>query len=226
MGRWLPIILSVNAGYTDTAGFLALQGLFTAHVTGNFVTLGAALVFGKSGVIAKLIALPIFCAVVALTRLFDGLLAGDSSTHLRVFLGLKLALLTVGAILAVRLGPVPDGDAAGAILTGMMLVSAMALQNAIQRLHLSADPPTTIMTGNTTQVMIDLVDYLRDPSAAAAVRTRLSRMSRSIGSFALGCAGGAGFFALAGDWCFAVPPVLAFLALILRAEFPQAKKAG
>jgi uncharacterized membrane protein YoaK (UPF0700 family) len=35
----LPLLLSVNGGYVDTAGFLALQGLFTAHVTGNFVSL-------------------------------------------------------------------------------------------------------------------------------------------------------------------------------------------
>ena len=42
--RWmLPLLLSFTAGYVDTAGFLALQGLFTAHVTGNFVTLGASL---------------------------------------------------------------------------------------------------------------------------------------------------------------------------------------
>ena len=39
----LPLLLSLNAGFVDTAGFLALQGLFTAHVTGNFVTLGASL---------------------------------------------------------------------------------------------------------------------------------------------------------------------------------------
>ena len=31
----LPVLLSVNGGYVDTAGFLALQGLFTSHVTGN-----------------------------------------------------------------------------------------------------------------------------------------------------------------------------------------------
>ena len=42
----LPLLLSLNAGFVDTAGFLALQGLFTAHVTGNFVTLGASLVLG------------------------------------------------------------------------------------------------------------------------------------------------------------------------------------
>jgi len=29
-------MLSFNAGYIDTSGFLALQGLLTAHVTGNF----------------------------------------------------------------------------------------------------------------------------------------------------------------------------------------------
>ena len=49
----LPTLLSFNAGYVDTAGFLALHGLFTAHVTGNFVTLGASLVTGTTGAIAN-----------------------------------------------------------------------------------------------------------------------------------------------------------------------------
>jgi len=52
----LPRVLSVNAGFMDAAGFLALKGLFTAHVTGNFVTLGASLVTGTSGALAKLLA--------------------------------------------------------------------------------------------------------------------------------------------------------------------------
>jgi uncharacterized membrane protein YoaK (UPF0700 family) len=45
----LPVLLSVNGGYVDSAGFLALQGLFSAHVTGNFVTLGASVVLGTTG---------------------------------------------------------------------------------------------------------------------------------------------------------------------------------
>jgi uncharacterized membrane protein YoaK (UPF0700 family) len=65
----LPVLLSGTAGCVDTAGFLALQGLFTAHVTGNFVTLGASLVLGTTGAIAKLMALPVFYAVVVATRL-------------------------------------------------------------------------------------------------------------------------------------------------------------
>jgi uncharacterized membrane protein YoaK (UPF0700 family) len=65
----LPLLLSVNAGYVDTAGFLALEGLFTAHVTGNFVTLGASLALGTSGAVVKMLALPVFCVVVIATRL-------------------------------------------------------------------------------------------------------------------------------------------------------------
>src|SRR6202051_5044629 len=71
----LPLLLSLNAGFVDTAGFLALQGLFTAHVTGNFVTLGAALVLGTSGAVAKLLALPVFCIVVIATRLLSSALS-------------------------------------------------------------------------------------------------------------------------------------------------------
>jgi uncharacterized membrane protein YoaK (UPF0700 family) len=51
-------LLSFNGGFVDTAGFLGFQGLFTAHVTGNFVTLAATLVMGTHGVVAKLLALP------------------------------------------------------------------------------------------------------------------------------------------------------------------------
>src|SRR5258706_12460265 len=67
--RWtLPLLLSFTAGYVDTASYLALQGLFTAHVTGNFVTLGASLALGTSGGGAKLLALPTFFAVVSAAR--------------------------------------------------------------------------------------------------------------------------------------------------------------
>ena len=37
-------VLSFIAGYVDTAVFIGLFGLFTAHVTGNFVLIGSELV--------------------------------------------------------------------------------------------------------------------------------------------------------------------------------------
>lgn len=49
----LSHLLGFNAGYVDTAGFLALNGLFAAHVTGNFVTLGAALIHGSAGAVSS-----------------------------------------------------------------------------------------------------------------------------------------------------------------------------
>jgi uncharacterized membrane protein YoaK (UPF0700 family) len=212
----LPVLLSVNGGYVDCAGFLALQGLFSSHVTGNFVTLGAALVLGSSGVLSKLIALPLFCVVVALVRVLGYALSPYPLSQLRAMLGLKLALLLVAAWLAVRMGPFPNGDVWPALVTGMMLVSAMAVQNAVQRLHLAASPPTTIMTGNTTQAMIDVVDLLRGLPAADPVRTRLANMAANIFGFAVGCAAAALLFAKLHMWCFVVPPLLALLAIALR----------
>jgi Protein of unknown function (DUF1275) len=91
----LPVLLSFNGGYVDTAGYIALQGLFTAHVTGNFVTIGSALVFGTSGVVAKLLALPVFCAVIILTRLASFHLPRNRSA-LHTMLTVKLVLLSLG----------------------------------------------------------------------------------------------------------------------------------
>jgi uncharacterized membrane protein YoaK (UPF0700 family) len=212
----IPVVMSLNAGYVDTAGFLALQGLFTAHVTGNFVTLGAALVLGTSGTVAKLLALPVFCAVIVATRLAGLALERRGRPVLRSMLGLKTALLALGALLAVRLGPFEQGDGAGAITTGMVLVAAMAIQNAVSRIHLASAPPTTLMTGSTTQLMIDAADLLHglEPAARDAARARLARLAASVAGFAAGCAAGAALYHVAGPWCFAVPPLLAVVPLL------------
>ena len=105
----IPILLSVTAGYVDTAGYLALQGLFTAHVTGNFVTLGASLVSGTSGALAKLLALPTFCIVILVTRWASYGLPRRGLPILRTMLSLKVLLLATAAALAIHFGPFPSG---------------------------------------------------------------------------------------------------------------------
>jgi uncharacterized membrane protein YoaK (UPF0700 family) len=214
----LPLLLSFNAGYVDATGFLALQGLFTAHVTGNFVTLGAALVMGSSGILAKLLALPMFCAAIIVVRLVSFTLPAGRWPVLRTMITLKVALLTLAAVLAVRFGPFHDGDAWMAVVVGLLLVSAMAIQNAVQRVHLGTEPPTTIMTGNTTQMMIDVADLLRGvpPERQSAIRARLSRMGASVMSFAAGCAAAALCFLPLGVYCFVVPPIIGLATLMLR----------
>ena len=212
----LPLVLSFNAGFVDTAGFLALQGLFTAHVTGNFVTLGASLVLGTSGAIAKLLALPVFCIVVIAARWFGTLLSHRSAHPFVPLLVLKVLLLTAGSALAIHFGPFHDGDSLQAITTGMVLVAAMAIQNAVHRVHLSSSPPSTLMTGTTTQIMLDVADRIYPRLGAETPPARLMQMSVNVVVFAIGCASAALLYARFGVWCFVVPPVVAAASLIIR----------
>jgi uncharacterized membrane protein YoaK (UPF0700 family) len=144
------------------------------------------------------------------------------TSEIRVLLGVQIALLLAGFGLAVRLGPFPDGDATPALVTGLTLVAAMAVQNAVQRIHLSGAPPATLMTGNTTQAVIDAVDLLHGVGDAqtTTARARLRRMLAGIGAFALGCAAAAVLTAFAGVWCFAVPPLIALVALFATEASP------
>ncbi|MGN8139206.1 DUF1275 family protein, partial [Paraburkholderia sp. 22099] len=47
-------LLAGIAGFVDTLSFVALYGLFTAHVTGNFVLIGAGVGGYGQGILLKL----------------------------------------------------------------------------------------------------------------------------------------------------------------------------
>jgi uncharacterized membrane protein YoaK (UPF0700 family) len=212
--------MSANAGYVDTAGFLALNGLFTSHVTGNFVTLGSSLVFGTSGTLAKVLALPVFCVTVFLVRLLGERLKTTRQPALRNLLTLQFSLLTASAALAIWLGPFASADQLPAVVTGMTLVAAMATQNATHRLQLSSAPPSTVMTLTTTQIMLDVAEivYGAPGEAEAAIRGRLKRLIFSVVMFALGCGVAALAYARLGVWCFLLPPLLGLTAARLAAD--------
>jgi uncharacterized membrane protein YoaK (UPF0700 family) len=213
-------LLSFNGGFLDTAGFLGLQGLFTAHVTGNFVTLGAALVFGTHGVLGKLLALPEFVLVIALARLAGAALTARQMPTLRILLGAKVLFLAAFFVLAVALGPFPDSDVPAALLTGFAGIAAMAIQNGVQRVHLATLPPTTLMTGNTTQATLDAIDLLRgvDGDKNAVVRARFFATVRGLFFFAAGCAIAAILYAWVGFWCLAVSVLVGAASVIVRIE--------
>jgi uncharacterized membrane protein YoaK (UPF0700 family) len=213
----LPTLLSFNAGYIDAAGFLALHGLFTAHVTGNFVTLGAAFVYRSSGTLAKLLAIPVFCVVVFCARLIHYKLEGLGKPILRTLFLVELLLLILGAGLAWALGPFSDADDVATVTVGMIFVTAMALQNAVHRVHLSYAPPSTLMTGTTTQIMLDLADKWHgglSEEQAMTINSRLVRFSANVAVFALGCGCGAFLFSIVSVKCFALLPITAALAYV------------
>ena len=215
----VPDLLTFNGGYVDTAGYLALQGLFTAHVTGNFVTLGASLVHGTAGALPKILALPVFCAVIVAVRLVNGYMTRAGAVALNGLLGAKIALFIAAAVLAISLGPFNNGDSAGALMTGMTLVAAMAIQNAVHRTFFTQSPPTTVMTGSTTQIMMDIGDLMTGhlpPEARSVARARCLTLLRSLCIFAVGCAVAALAYTRLGMLVFIIPPATAALAFIPR----------
>ncbi|MFK0333506.1 YoaK family protein [Rhizobium sp. NPDC090275] len=211
----LPKLLSFNAGYVDTLGFLALSGLFTAHVTGNFVTLGATAALGLGGALSKLLALPVFCFVVFASRLACLKLQASDRSPIRPMLIVKLALLAGVAIFALYHGPFHADENVVTLVVGLALVSAMAIQNGLHRAHLSKAPPSTLMTGTTTQIMLDLADLLVSAKSeeTAALKARIVKMGTAVITFALGCGLGAAGYMFAPAAAFTLPAILGAIAL-------------
>ena len=210
---FVPPALAFTAGFVDTCGFIALFGLFTAHVTGNFVLIGAELVGPSQGILAKLLALPTFVVVVALTRLAVAGMEGRGRNPLRPLLLAQGVLLLAFMAAGLAIAPPAHADAWPAVLTGLLGVSAMAVQNAKARLLLSSATPSTVMTGNVTQLVIDLVDIARPAPAElrAQARARALKMAPAVAAFAAGAIGGAFGYAGAGFACLLVPTAIVFL---------------
>jgi uncharacterized membrane protein YoaK (UPF0700 family) len=206
--------LGFTAGYVDTVGFIALFGLFTAHVTGNFVLIGSELAHPSHGVLIKLLAFPAFILAVAAARLLALYLQGSRHSIKRALLLMQVALLTACMLCGWRAAPITDSGAPWVLATGVLGAAAMGVQNAAARLAFSELTPTTVMTGNVTQLVIDLVDLLRG-AADAGVRHRAGKFLWPILAFAAGAIGGAYAFLYAGLWALGLP-VLVLLAVAAR----------
>lgn len=202
-------LLSFVAAFVDTCGFVGLFQLFTAHVTGNFVLMGAALVNRQGDVWAKLLAFPTFVLAVALTVLVAGALQRRGRSRVAPLLWAEAALLAMAALLPFLVGSPQEADDFRALALGMTMVLAMGLQNALMRLDLAALPPTTVMTGNVTQATIDLMALWRENGAPREIAlNRVRRMAGPIIAFLLGAAGGASGYAVLGFPSLLLPALI------------------
>src|SRR5438270_1176409 len=136
----LPTVLSTTAGAVDVIGFLALSGLFTAHITGNVVIVAAHYVTGGFSQVGPLLAVPIFMAVMGLVTLASGALVRTGSSPLRLLLLLQTGLLAAFLGIGVGFGRFPHADSSIAVLAGMFGVAAMATQNVLVKLALKDTP--------------------------------------------------------------------------------------
>nr|WP_308606114.1 YoaK family protein [Massilia sp. DJPM01] len=156
------------AGYVDTLGFVALFGLFTAHVSGNFVLIGVALAdASKASILLKFLAFPAFIAGIAMARLL--ILAAERRQWPALKLALLLQVVLLAGFMLAGMAAAPIGDSASflAMTAGLSGTAAMGAHSASSRLLLAQLAPTSMMTGNVTQVVIDSIDVLRGAGDAA-----------------------------------------------------------
>jgi uncharacterized membrane protein YoaK (UPF0700 family) len=184
------VALGFLAGYVDTLGFVALFGLFTAHVTGNFVLIGSELAHPSHGVLLRFLAFPAFIFSVALTRMVVFSLERSGKAVMPYVFCLQLLFLLGFMLVGQWATPVTDMNATLAMLAGALGAAAMGVQNAAARLTLQQLAPTTVMTGNVTQLVIDVVDVLRGVEEEG-VRRRCLKFFWPVVAFGVGAIGGA-----------------------------------
>jgi len=228
--KLLPGVLSIIAGSVDVICFLGLGGLFAAHITGNLVVLAAHIATGRATPLAPILAVPVFIAMLALSRLMAAGLEEIRHGTLRPLLGLQFVLLVSFLAVRVAAGSRPDPAAPIAVVAGMLAVSAMAVQNALVQISMVGSPATAVMTTDITKFMMDVGAMLfrRDPIEVADARNRASQTWPPIVGFTVGCSLGAIFEAAIGPWSLTLPTGLALLALgfSVKGQFPAQRAFG
>src|SRR5260370_26502081 len=185
----LLIVLSVIAGSTDTIGFLELDGLFTAHITGNLIVLAAHIFEGGDAQTAKILSVPVFVLTINAAVMLAAGLKKVGCRPLCPLLFLEFALLLSFLLLNVATDPRINPRATSAIVAGMLGVSAMAVQNALVQISLKGAPSTAVMTTNVTRVATDIGDMLlrRNATDRLEARRRVMRTLPGLPRFTLGC---------------------------------------
>lgn len=223
----IPPMLSFVSGFVDTCGFLGFAGLLTSQVTGSFVAAGAAFVQRQQGLAAKLLAMPMFMVGAALMTVLVAVLRRRGQNPM------PPALVMVGVLIAVFLGlavwntPFETADGPGALSAAIVAFMAMGAQSALVRVLFKGALPANFMTGNVTQVAVEVTDLVlarlgllnaADPAADSArmraASAQLKILVPMIGSFILGATIAAHAFIAVGFWS-----LLLATGLVMAAAF-------
>src|SRR3984885_9781435 len=166
--KLLPGVLSVVAGSVDGITFLGPGGLFAAHITGNLVVLAAHVATGRAASLASILSVPVFIAVLGLTRLAAAGVGETGGRPRPRLLAVHVVLLVSFLAIWVAGGTSLDPIAPTAVVAGMLGVAAMAVQNALVRLLVGA-PATAVMTTDITTFVMDIGAMLfrHDPDGIA-----------------------------------------------------------
>lgn len=217
-------LLSAVAGYVDAAGFASLFGLFPAHLTGELVADAIAVSSGHLAAHTHLWAFPVFVGSVVLAtvvaRIFRhyGL---QARAGLLALVTLALALFSLSDLLSSLFGSLFDERTLPVIVRGGFAIAAMGFQSALMRESLTGSCPTTVMTGNLTQAVIEIVDQVvgkvaRPLLSEPSVRARRAPVARVLLVFMVSAALGGWLTRAFGSLSVALP-TLVTAALMIQA---------
>ena len=191
-------LLSAVAGYVDAAGFASLIGLFPAHLTGEIVGDAIAFSSGRPGDhTTRVWMLPVFVGSVVIATLVARALRRSGRRALTGLLALVTGALALFSASDFLTSLLHENWHLHMLLGGGCAVAAMGFQNALMRESLAGSCPTTVMTGNLTNVVIDIVDHLfrklsRPHKRDRRPRSHLLPVASALLSF-VGCAVLGGF---------------------------------
>lgn len=219
--NWVTFLLAWVAGFCDTATFIAGDTIFSAHVTGNFITFAAQTIHGGASWV-KLLTFPVFVVAV----MAGGWLSEKWVGRYRILLIEGILLILAGTLPSVlKFLPAMDEKTAlyGIVMT---TVFGMGLQNAFGKLFAKeTHGPTTMMTGNVTQASLDLGSVLRKGIKENQLSwTSLGKQSVTIGGFLIGCLLGAWLAKIFG-LSVMVLPGFAIIVCYLQGEISKTQSA-
>jgi uncharacterized membrane protein YoaK (UPF0700 family) len=211
-----------------------LFGLFPAHITGELISVIGLLSPLHRGAIGERVGLiVVFLSAVVVSAIVARYARRWS--HLgRPQLAPLFTLLSASLLSFCAFGAAFEWSGSPrsgwlAFLAPASAVAAMGVQNALMRVGLNICLPTTVMTGNLTQAIVEIVELIAlrlSPVSAGKSRipeqNRLLRVCASIAGFSLGAGSAVLLTTYVGLWCVLLPAaVAAALAVIAWREHAQ-----
>jgi uncharacterized membrane protein YoaK (UPF0700 family) len=231
----VPVVLSFVAAFVDVVCYLGMFDTFVAFITGTIIILFVELARPNGASLNKITVLPIFLIAVSVwTLLIKAMRTKGYQVILHHILLVQAALLAITMLLATLLSPLPGPDSWQTLAVTGLAVFAMAVQTTAMAMLLHFHTPTTMMTGNTTTLVVQAWDagsatrYWAGNPPKLSRSAMIRRYAAAILGFISGGTAGAVGWTSAGFAALAVPVgVLAgFSAIVYAAGWaPQWDRA-
>jgi uncharacterized membrane protein YoaK (UPF0700 family) len=166
---WIALVLASVAGFIDAVGYIMLNGLFTAHMSGNTARLGVLLGHGEALAWPFPAALPLAAAIslfvfgIATGTVINELAARRGVRSIAAMvLGLQAVLLTIFMLYgAAAVGHTPSVHSArGFYVLSALAIVSIGLQACALRQVAGRSVRTTYISGVLTNLAQELVNYL------------------------------------------------------------------